>query len=133
MKALTEAIDAMQFRIDYIEGSHPPGEKAEWVKEQKEHIKELKDRLESLIQPSDINTSKPFYGSFNKSEAEDQANVIVRFCQRKRGWVKFRLSDIRYSFIENELLNYLTVADGVLSVTPKFIAACYKASPKKHK
>jgi hypothetical protein len=96
----------------------------------------------TVIKPEDIDTSKPFGDAFGRVEAETSAAWIVAFCQdRGKGWESFTFPELeafynekgRRNFQFNGLLalGYIRESEGIYSITAKFIAKCYGASPRE--
>lgn len=87
------------------------------------------------IEPEDIDTSKHMYGAFDRSENEVSARWIVRLCQIKNRWDKFKQSDIEelyssssnysgYSFNTLVKDGFIQENQGVYSITVGFILRC---------
>jgi hypothetical protein len=90
-----------------------------------------------LIQPKDIDPSRHFSEAFGSMESEKQANLIVRYCQLREGWVPFTLQQLQ-DYAKTELPFALLLGqdqwvplgeDGQYHVTVGFIARCFAASP----
>lgn len=96
--------------------------------------------LDTKIKPEDINSTRHFFDGFGHLETEISANWIVRFCQQRgEGWKPFTLSDLekfytpgdgfRFNRLTDEKL--VSVKDGVVTLTVRFVQKCHTASPIK--
>jgi hypothetical protein len=91
------------------------------------------------IQPSDIDTSQHFFDAFDHRETEISARWIVEFCQMRGSWQPFTVDELKAFYTPNDgftfnrllPLGYVTVTDGVCTLTIEFVAACYKSRPRK--
>ncbi|SRR6266496_1597589 len=94
------------------------------------------------IRPSDINWKLQFFDAFNSRETEASASWIVQFCEQNNGntWERFQVTALfafcranghRGEFSFNRLIpkGYVTIKDGVCTVTAQFVAKCYAAQP----
>lgn len=93
---------------------------------------------DTKIKPEDINTTRHFFNGFGHRETEISANWIVRFCQKRgEGWKPFMLSELEKfytpgdGFWFNRLTTekWVSVKDGVVTLTVRFVERCHKASP----
>lgn len=107
----------------------------------------------TTIEPSDIDTSKPFWDAFGNSETETSAIWIVNFCKdRGEGWADFTYADIeayyqskgkKDGFWFNRLFKMQCLYDktfkpkeswdrhsddDVIAIDFRFVARCYVSS-----
>lgn len=95
------------------------------------------------IKPSDINAQQHLWDAFGHRESEISAGWIVRFCQQRNNntWEPFKLVDLQAFYVErlgrqerflfNRLTaqGHVTVEDGVVAVSVRFVAMCHGSSP----
>lgn len=92
------------------------------------------------IKPSDIDSSKHFYNTFDNSETEVSARLLVRLAQQNGDWRDFTQAEIntlsKHNFCFNRLVtrdketDYIKKNDdGSFSFTHKFIAKCWLKAP----
>jgi hypothetical protein len=90
------------------------------------------------IKPSDIDTSRHFWDAFGKSEIEDEANVVIRFCQHRNSfrpfddaeWNSFSNSlNCRLSFEQLVNRKLIVKEDEKWRITDVFILKCLATSP----
>jgi hypothetical protein len=100
------------------------------------------------IQPRHIDTKKRFFDAFGNCETEISANWIVRMCQERGHWGDFGISEINALYHEkypghpfgfNRLIPHhnpdsgpiVKMANGKYRITHKFVAVCFRASPRQ--
>lgn len=103
--------------------------------------------VDTPIRPKDIDVDSTFVHEFEKRDAEVAAYWIVRYCQSRRSWLPFNLEKLArfcaahyppsvntFELLANGVTE-LVVQDlvrndkKVLTLTAKFVARCYAASP----
>ncbi len=93
-----------------------------------------------MIEPLDINTNNHFWDAFGNYEKEISANWIVKFCQHKGDFAPFTYERLNEWAKENghegnitlnglDTLNGVEQEDKLIILMPRFIAACWGASP----
>lgn len=120
----------------------------------------IRNTAQIKVQPSDIDTSKAFFDSFDHMETEISASWVVRLCQELGGWHPFTAEQIQEfytrpgrrpvgeSFRFNRLVDpgptfsaatgrsmvgggWIVVGeDGKYRVTDDFVLRCYRSAPK---
>jgi hypothetical protein len=94
--------------------------------------------LDTIIKPEDIDTDRRIWEAFGHRETEVSARWIVRFCQaRGEGWEPIPLDELDKFYMMGDTLlfnrltteKYVTVENGMVTLTKRFVMECRRASP----